>query len=70
MRGFEARLARLEGGGGCPECEGARAALLQSIIAPEPGTVSMFCKGCGRDVRPTVFDVDALLEDDRGEGLT
>ena len=62
MRGLEGRIRRLEGGAACPECEGARAALLQSIVAPEPGDAPRSCGGCGRDVRPTVFEVDALLE--------
>ncbi len=62
MRGFEALLRRLEGGGACPLCEESRAAILESIVAPEPETASRFCEGCGRDVRPTVFDIDKLLE--------
>ncbi len=67
MRGFEGRLRRLEGGGACPECEEARAALLESIVAPEPGTVPRFCKGCGSDVRLSIAEVDAILEGE-GEG--
>ncbi len=70
MRGFETRLRRLEGSGVCPECAEARGALLRSIIASEPGTASRFCEGCGRDVRPTLADVDAILEHDRGEEVT
>ena len=61
MRGIEARLRRLEGGGACPRCEEARAALLESITAPDPGGAPTRCEGCGRDVRPTVFDIDALI---------
>lgn len=68
MRGFEARLTRLEGGGACPECEGARAALLESIVSPETGEALRHCEGCGRDVRPTVFELDALLESEGGGG--
>ncbi len=67
MRGFEARLARLEGDGGCPECEGARASLLESIVAPEPGNAPTRCEGCGSDVRLSIAEVDAILE---GEGVT
>ncbi len=71
MRGFEGRLRRLEGAGACPRCGEARAALLESIIAAEPGTASRFCEGCGRDVRPTVFELDALIEaEGEGEGVT
>ncbi len=62
---FEARLTRLEGIGACPECEDARAALLESIIAPEPGDAPTTCQGCGRDVRLSLAEVDAILE---GEG--
>lgn len=63
MRGFENRLKRLEGGGACPHCEEARTALLESIAGPEPGDAPTICEGCGRDVRPTVFEIDALLEE-------
>ncbi len=65
MRGFEARLARLEGVGVCPRCEGARAALLDSIIAPESGNAPTRCERCGSDVRLSIAEVDAILE---GEG--
>ena len=65
MRGFQNRLTRLEGGGACPRCSEARAALLESIVSPDPGGAPTRCEGCGRDVRPTVFEVDVLLE---GEG--
>ena len=68
MKGFKGRLRRLEGGGPCPRCEGTRAALLESIVAPEPGGVPTRCEGCGRDVRPTVFELGELLECNRGEG--
>ena len=67
MRGFEGRLRRLEGGGACPRCEGSRAALLESVVDPEPGDAPTRCERCGRDVRPTVFEIDALLEAE-GEG--
>ncbi len=67
MRGFEARLARLEEDGVCPECEGARAALLESIVAPEPGNAPTRCEGCGSDVRLSLAEVDAILEGE-GEG--
>ncbi len=67
MRGFERRLTQLERSGVCPECEGARAALLDSIIAPEPGDVPTPCQGCGRDVRLSIAEVDAILEGE-GEG--
>ncbi len=70
MRGFEGRLRRLEGAGACPECEEARAALLDSIIAPEPKDAPTRCEGCGSDVRLSIAEVDAILEHDRGEGLT
>jgi predicted nucleic acid-binding Zn ribbon protein len=66
MRGFEARLRQLERGGVCPECAEARAALLQSIVAPEPGDAPTRCEGCGRDVRLSLAEVDAILE---GEGV-
>ncbi len=66
---FEARLRRLEGGGVCPECEGARAALLERIIAPEPGDAPTTCQGCGRDVRLSLAEVDAILEGE-GEGAS
>ena len=68
MRGFEARLTRLEGGGACPRCAEARAALLENIVVPEQGDASIRCEGCGRDVRPTVFEVDELLEAEGGGG--
>ncbi len=68
MRGLEARLRRLEGRGSCPLCEESRAALKESIIAPERGTALRFCEGCGRDVRPTVFDIDKLLKLEGGGG--
>ncbi len=69
MRGLEARLRRLETGrGACPLCEEARTAFLESLVADlEPGTALRYCGGCGRDVRPTVFDIDKLLEES-GEG--
>ncbi|MDP9474516.1 MAG: hypothetical protein M3R38_02250 [Actinomycetota bacterium] len=67
VRGFEARLARLEEDGVCPECEGARAALLESIVAPEPGNAPTRCEGCGSDVRLSLAEVDAILEGE-GEG--
>ncbi len=71
---FEARLRRLEGDGGCPECEDARVALLERIVtcelACEPGNAPTRCEGCGRDVRLSIAEVDAILEHDRGEGLT
>ncbi len=68
LRGFEDRLRQLEGRGSCPLCEEARAAVLESIIAPELGTASRLCEECGRDVRPTVFEIDRLLELEGGEG--
>jgi NAD-dependent SIR2 family protein deacetylase len=68
MRGFEVRLRRLEGGGGCPRCEGARRALLESIAACEPEGAPTRCEGCGRDVRPTVYELDELLESEGGGG--
>lgn len=64
MRGFEARLTRLEERGACPRCEEARAALLESITAQEPGEAPTRCEGCGRDVRFRLFEIDALI----GEG--
>ncbi len=67
MRGFEARLRRLEEGDGCPECEGARASLLESIVEPEPKDAPTRCEGCGRDVRLSLVEVDAILEGE-GEG--
>lgn len=68
MRGLEARLRRLETGrGACPLCEEAHAAILESIVADKPGTVPRHCAGCGQDIRPTVFDIDKLLELE-GEG--
>ncbi len=68
MRGLEARLRRLETGRDmCPLCEAARAAFLESLAADKPGTVPRHCAGCGRDIRPTVFDIDKLLELE-GEG--
>ncbi len=70
MRSFEARLRRLEGAGACPRCGEARDALLERIVACEPGDAPTRCKGCGRDVRLSLAEVDALLEHDRGEGLT
>ncbi len=70
MRGFEARLRRLEGGGGCPRCGEARADLLRAIVDPEPGSVPTRCEGCGSDVRLSLAEVDAILEHDRGEGVT
>ena len=68
MRDFERRLKQLEGGGACPLCEEARAAVLERIVAERPGTASRLCEGCGRDVRPTVFEIDDLLELLEGEG--
>ncbi len=68
MRGFEARLRRLEGGGACPRCGEARAALLESIVGPELGGAPTTCEGCGRDVRLTIAQVDAILEAAEGEG--
>ena len=62
MRGFESRLRRLEGGGVCPLYEEARGVLLKSIVACEPGATPRYCEGCGRNVPPTVFDIDKLLE--------
>jgi hypothetical protein len=70
MRGFEGRLRRLEGGSACPRCEDARADLLERIVACEPGDVPTRCEGCGSDVRLSIAEVDAILEHDRGEGLT
>ncbi len=67
MRGFEGRLRRLEGGGACPRCGEARAALLERIIAPEPGDAPTRCEGCGRGVRLSIAEVDAILEGE-GEG--
>ncbi len=67
MRGFEARLARLEGDGGCPRCEEARDGLLESIVACEPGDAPTRCEGCGSDVRLSLAEVDAILEGE-GEG--
>lgn len=64
MRSFEARLRRLEGGGACPRCEGARSVLLERIVSPDPGGAPTRCEGCGRDVRPTIFEVAAII----GEG--
>lgn len=66
---LENRLRRLEGvGGACPLCEEARAALLESIVSSTPGSSTpRYCEGCGRDVRPTVFDLDELLKE--GEGV-
>ncbi len=63
---FEARLTRLEGIGACPECEDARAALLESIIAAEPGDAPTRCEGCGRRVRLSIAEVDALLDEGGG----
>jgi hypothetical protein len=67
MRGFEARLRWLEEGDGCPECEVARASLLESIVAPEPKDAPTRCEGCGSDVRLSLAEVDAILEGE-GEG--
>ncbi len=67
MRGLEGRLRRLERGGGCPECAEARASLLESIVEPEPKDAPTRCEGCGRDVRLSLVEVDALLEGE-GEG--
>ncbi len=66
MRGFEARLRQLERGGACPRCEGARDGLLESIVACEPGDAPTRCEGCGRRVRLSLAEVDAILE---GEGV-
>lgn len=60
LSGFESRLKQLEGGGVCPPCEDVRAVLLKNVVACEPGTPPGSCEGCGRDVRPPVFDVDTL----------
>lgn len=61
---LETRLGRLEGRGDCPLCEEARAALLENIMSPEPSSSTLrYCGGCGRDVRPTVFELDKLLEE-------
>ena len=69
MRGFEYRLARLEGVRACPLCEEARAALLESIVTNKPGdSTSRYCRGCGRDVRLTIEEVDAILRTAEGEG--
>jgi len=67
LRGFEGRLRRLEGGGACPLCADARAALLERIVACEPGDAPTRCEGCGADVRLNLADVDAILEGE-GEG--
>ncbi|MDP9481537.1 MAG: hypothetical protein M3R38_38720 [Actinomycetota bacterium] len=67
MRSFEARLRRLEGAGACPRCEGARADLLERIVAPDPGDAPTRCEGCGSDVRLSLDEVDAILEGE-GEG--
>ncbi len=63
---LEVRLRRLEGGSACPECEGARGRLLESIADLDPGDAPTRCEGCGSDVRPTVFDIDALLDEGGG----
>ncbi len=67
MRGFEGRLRRLEGAGACPRCGEARDALLERIVACEPGNAPTRCEGCGRDVRLSLAEVDAILEGE-GEG--
>ncbi len=60
---FEGRLRRLEGAGdACPRCEEARGALLESIIAAEPGDAPTRCEGCGRRVRLSIAEVDALRD--------
>ncbi len=68
MRGFEGRLRRLEGSGACPRCEEARDGLLERIVACEPGNAPTRCEGCGRDVRLSLAEVDAILEGE-GEGV-
>lgn len=69
LRAFDHRLRRLEGHGACPLCEEARRALLESIVSSTPdSSTPRYCEGCGRDVRPTVFDLDKLLEEE-GEGV-
>lgn len=59
------RLERLEGGGGCPECEEAREELLEDLLAGGTDAPDN-CPRCGRDVRPTVFDIDRIAAG--GEG--
>lgn len=69
MRGLETRLRQLEtGGGACPLCEEARAAILESIVAYKPGTAARHCGGCGRDVQLRIEEVDRLLELEGGGG--
>ncbi len=70
MRGFEGRLRRLEGAGACPRCGEARTDLLERIVACKPKDAPTRCEGCGSDVRLSIAEVDAILEHDRGEGVT
>ncbi len=62
-------MRRLEGSGVCPECAEARGALLERIVACEPADAPTRCEGCGRDVRLSVAEVDAILEGE-GEGAS
>lgn len=65
---LRARLERLEGGGGCPECEDAREEVLAAIFSEGRISAPDNCPNCGRDARPTVFDFDRIQKAG-GEGV-
>jgi len=68
VRDLERRLKQLEGGIACPLCEGARATIVENIVAEKPGTAPRYCGGCGRNVRLRIEEVDRLLELEGGGG--
>lgn len=61
---IEARLRRLEQSGGCPWCAPAHEAVIKGLSDPAYNDAPLNRPRCGSDVRITLEEIDAILDDE------